>query len=699
MDDEVSQLLAMAGSLDMNLETAEDTQGESLGGTGGGLSTPQAMPVSSSGVVSNASRRAFADPTDSLPVGLFVYDAQAGVEGPCGGVIGGTPGRFCCAIRSACTVQTHQQKRFDATAGHAYIRCPRGTTAFSKPTLNLDEVALAVREELERGNEKGREQALHVWTTLFESLALNRDQAAAVQMEILAKCALKVSWGLATPGKRRERYMFEPMEGEDDEEEEDFEEVPARKMQRILEESIEDVDAKVMAMRGTLGSTPSSDLGLPSPQVWPCLTSLYGEVPKTQQLQKETVLINVRLEEVADLREANKKMSAEIEEVKKANESLRHMTEVVTKMCVKLTRNGSASVTQGANQGPDPVMQKEVTALKADVNLLQRVLDETRARADGQGVSIGGKVYHSPLALTTWVTQNRANELPMEVWSDCISMFEQLTLVSMTSAERTKMQTEHKKAGHKNVETGLLINSFGTGVPAVFQRGNANAGGMGAVTVAGSYEEWDTLDGMSGVADHIETNCELWESNINSAIASQGVQYGANDNTLAARTQATVMKTASRGFWTSLRGWIAKFYGKLMAKANKGPVAGQPPKDHEIMLTAMKQESWGLICQVLKDIFADFLKVRMVGNPAVNMEEGPRRTATVIYGLLKGQQFMKELLSSQIERHPCLSPSLNNFCIAQRASLADVQRVEAKANLSIQLHNALKAEVHSKKKA
>ncbi len=60
---------------------------------------------------------------------------------------------------------------------------------------------------------------------------------------------------------------------------------------------------------------------------------------------------------------------------------------------------------------------------------------------------------------------------------------------------------------------------------------------------------------------------------------------------------------------------------------------------------------------------------------------------------------MAELVAAQIERHPCLSPTLNNFCIAQRASLADVQWVEAKANHAILLHSTLKAKVHSKKRS
>jgi hypothetical protein len=683
--DELSHLQALASGMNIDITPAEDRQGESLVGTGGVLSTPSALPVAASGIGSESPRHAFSGSTDSSPVGLFVYDAQAGVEGPCGGMIGGTYGRFCCSKASACSVQSHRQKRFDATAGHAYIRCPRGTTAFCMPALNLEEVAIVIKERLECGGE----ESLQVWTNLFESLNLNRNEVAAVQAEIMAKCLQKVSWVLATPGKRPK------FESSMQEEYDDVTEFPvsesALRMQKILEDSIEDVDAKVMEIRGTLGSTPSSDLGLPSPQVWPCLTSLCGEAMKVQALQDDSSRTKVRLAEITELR-------SEMLELKKANTDLQQMVSIVTKMTLQKIPSSTGVPNRDPNTESVSFLQKELVGLKGQVNVLQRALAETRARSDGQGVTIGGKVYHSPIALTEWVVENRANELPMEIWSDCISMFEQLTIVSMTSEKRTAVQTAHRKAGHKSVEMGLLINSFGTSVPALFQKTSTATIAIPTVTVAGSYFEWDNGDGMTGAADGIESCCEMWEKNVNSAIASVEVPFGSTDYTQAGRALATVMTTKSREFWTKLRGWIGRFHGRLMAKAMRGPAAGQPLKDYENMVAAMRKESWDLICLVLQDIFTDFLKVRMVGNPAVNMKDNAHRTATVIYALLKGQHFMGELLAAQIERHPCLSPSLNNFCIAQRASLADVNRVEAKANYAITLHNALKAEVHAKKK-
>ena len=161
---------------------------------------------------------------------------------------------------------------------------------------------------------------------------------------------------------------------------------------------------------------------------------------------------------------------------------------------------------------------------------MRRVLAETMAEAEGQGVTLAGQVYHSPLALTDWVSKNRAETLPLEIWSDCISMFEQLTMVSMTSESRSTAQTKHKKADHESVEMGLLINSFGTTVPAVFQKGGTASGAIQKVAVAESFEEWDCGDRQSGVVDGIEDLSDAWDTSMTSTIDSLQVQFGEQKN-------------------------------------------------------------------------------------------------------------------------------------------------------------------------
>jgi hypothetical protein len=94
--DDLTTLKALAEELAIDIDTMEDRRGEWLVGTGGVLSTPSAVPVASSGDVLDNSCHVLSGPADSSPVGLFCYDAQAGNEEPCGGVIGGASGRFCC---------------------------------------------------------------------------------------------------------------------------------------------------------------------------------------------------------------------------------------------------------------------------------------------------------------------------------------------------------------------------------------------------------------------------------------------------------------------------------------------------------------------------------------------------------------------------------------------------------------------------
>ena len=70
---------------------------ESWMGTDGVLS-PLAVPVTAVQDGMDISSRVLAVSVDSSPVGLFMYDTQTGVEGSCGGMIGGVSGRFYCVI-------------------------------------------------------------------------------------------------------------------------------------------------------------------------------------------------------------------------------------------------------------------------------------------------------------------------------------------------------------------------------------------------------------------------------------------------------------------------------------------------------------------------------------------------------------------------------------------------------------------------
>jgi hypothetical protein len=151
---EVDEVFRLANALSIDLTDVSVQQGEYLMvGSGGGaaeVSTPMTEASDAASGLPSA-RRVFAS---SRPdVGLFVFDEQAGAKAPCGGPIGGASGhRFCCIAESRCSVASHQQRRFAATAGHAYIMCPgRVPSAYCSPSLNLEEIALSIRDQIELG--------------------------------------------------------------------------------------------------------------------------------------------------------------------------------------------------------------------------------------------------------------------------------------------------------------------------------------------------------------------------------------------------------------------------------------------------------------------------------------------------------------------------------------------------------------------
>ncbi len=100
---------------------------------------------------------------------------------------------------------------------------------------------------------------------------------------------------------------------------------------------------------------------------------------------------------------------------------------------------------------------------------------------------------------------------------------------------------------------------------------------------------------------------------------------------------------------------MMKFYNQLLAKARGGPEHGQAFKDYKIMVAGIKKESWDLIQDALRDIFVEFLKVQLVGNPAVNMDPGALCTATVIYKLLRGNSSWQSWWQRRLSATPaCL---------------------------------------------
>jgi hypothetical protein len=162
---------------------------------------------------------------------------------------------------------------------------------------------------------------------------------------------------------------------------------------------------------------------------------------------------------------------------------------------------------------------------------------------------------------------------------------------------------------------------------------------------------------------------------------------------------ATSLALKSKTFWISLRSWMGKFYNRLLVKVDRRDmVPGQSVKDYDIMVKTAQVEAWELVTQVIMDIFGEFLKARSSGHPAGNMAPGVEQTAAVLFGTLRGHQFMAELLKAKFERHPCLSPSMNNFCVAQRASLGDMTRLEARIGYVAKLQTDLKSEFDRNKK-
>ena len=158
---------------------------------------------------------------------------------------------------------------------------------------------------------------------------------------------------------------------------------------------------------------------------------------------------------------------------------------------------------------------------------------------------------------------------------------------------------------------------------------------------------------------------------------------------------AKSLLAGSVGFWNSLVTWVGNFYNRLLVKvelSNPG-VTQSERKEHDLLVEMAESEAWELIIQVLTDIFQEIAIKRNDGEAAQSMKPGLQRASIVLYATLQAHNIMNELADKNFERHPCLSPSLNNFCIAARASLNDIHQVEAKLSHLEKVTSGVQAKV------
>jgi hypothetical protein len=680
---------------------------------------------------------------DSSSAGCYLCDDQAGVPQPCGGLIGGaTSGRFCCKPSDQCKVAIHKRSSFAVTAGHAYIRCPPsggGPSAYCEPSLDMTSISIPVREYLlDETRWVGRPSAdlVNAFTSLVDLVGATSEEQMAV-MESLDK---QVPWGVATPTATRERdsaFFADPNQFTDDaslasgnagstqgprfmpdyldntvssEERIEFMTENWNPMLHHVDkvenqglEALSTLEGRIRHIKGTLGVPPSGqEATLPSPQVWPCIAQACVEANRLAVLADvESRKLNTQMFQMEQLRRENSELKTRLDEADAKAEAMTGMLGILFSDYQARTSSSTAGV--GASPGTagmshddvDRKLQVALGGFKAQLSTLQLSVAAAKAQPGNLSVTLAGTVFHTPHDLAPWVIANHGERVPVALFPDAISMFEMAANVGATSAARTANQGIHKKAGHDDVESGTLLNSYCTLVPAIFIKGRT---GSLMVSMSDDHKDWDKGDGMTGVGDRINAAIDTWESHMNVQIRAHTPDYGGAVDFSVLNMLATRLVLKSKAFWDALKTWISRFYGRLMVRVDsiQGPVGNQSRKDFDLMVKMNGDEAWALVSQVLTDIFAEFLRIRAPGVPAINMDPGAARTATVLFGALRAHQFMDELVAAQFERHPCLSPSLNNFCITNRASIGETQRLEAKMTLVQKSQSDLKGEFDKK---
>jgi hypothetical protein len=262
----------------------------------------------------------------------------------------------------------------------------------------------------------------------------------------------------------------------------------------------------------------------------------------------------------------------------------------------------------------------------------------------------------------------------VDIWIDIVSMLEMLQDQGAPSNQSARALSDAKKAGYSTVREFRVVHSLSVEVPSVF----GNADGSNEFGKVRSHQEWNSGDGRKGFVPSQSAKLQVWmtshKGHINSAC--QGPKAG------PAQLLAHRLADGSLNFFNQNCSWVSQFDTRLTLNAKTLEPVGSSASDrreYDQMLKETKEEAWNLSQQVLTDMFNDFSKLRSVVSSSAQAEEDSLKLAAkVLYATLRAHAFMDALLERQFERHPFMSPSLNNFSLAQKASLSDVRRLEHK---------------------
>jgi hypothetical protein len=636
-------------------------------------------------------------------VEVFIMTGAAPGLQVCCGYIGKDRSRFCCnptgfESNYTCGVVSHTKKA-PVQEGYAYVRAPgKRMAAFINPSVFVDKIPMELRGTL-MGS-----KPVSAWALLLSTYLELGDEAT---LQTVSELEVEPSYG-PTPKKRKVR-VTEP--GEKRAKLFSKEEIFAMKapeaspggegapppqviggakwnvlidmMDRAGEqgdELVEDVmeaNSKISRLHVTIGTRPDNR-HLPAVNIWDCVaenTSMCARMEK----ERPSGTASVSSASMDKLRKDVSSVETDLKFLRTTQSSIRT---ALGGIASKVNQGSSAPVI-GA-----PVIQPSTTTSQSDIFArladAEQELTRIKSTMGGDAVQIGSTPHHHPHDVSHWLTGQVPGGDFIELSYDVVSMFEVLGDTSTSTDDKMDSQARAKKGGHKSLREARIVNSFSTVVPARFQSSKTSQEYFSAIP---TFQAWDHQDGINGFVPKSMKDMDRWSEQMTKHIDAR---FDASAKG-PANALATKLRNDSILFWQKLSQWITTFYTRLIHKAATAPMgtSSVEVKEHESNLKETRRESWELMIKVLTEIFQELGDRRATGAAAEGESDPIQKSAMILYGTLRAHKFMNELVSRGFERHPALAPTFNTFLFTQRASFADILRVETKANSQIAHGNGL----------
>lgn len=305
---------------------------------------------------------------------------------------------------------------------------------------------------------------------------------------------------------------------------------------------------------------------------------------------------------------------------------------------------------RGTATSVDTVSMADFLALKQDV-------DDMKAQAQSESVTVEGEVFKSFDSVKAWLLLKAATNSAHVSFVDAPGLLAMVYAPQSSALDHVKLNSSALAGQYKTSADAMLDFSLTLELPQFFGKDsstNALSQDQRVLPAIQDYEVWNGIGGVGGARKQLAS---LLQNDMQSFRELADVSLGDP----VARLVASQMMTESREFLLSLSHWMSDYYVQLIEKGHK-PKAG-----------------WELISRAVRAIFKELAKARMCGRGhAIN--DGQREPAQM-WACLQGLRVQREFLNTGFGAHTSVIAILHNYLLdtsvtkeAHRESMVQVMK-------------------------